>query len=85
MVSPSDSSGMGYSMEGMGYEMRFPGAPGGMTMGFPIGPVFHPAPRELKDIGHCLWTLLLGAIGGAAAQMLARKETRATVESAATR
>jgi hypothetical protein len=93
MMSASDSSGsMGYSsMEGMGYSGMggygsgmSPGGPGSMGMGMPVGPVFHPAPRELKDIGHCLWALLLGAAGGAVAQMIARK-TRPAAESAATR
>jgi hypothetical protein len=91
MMSASDSSGSMSSstMEGMGYSSgmgsgMYPGGPGSMGMGMPVGPVFHPAPRELKDIGHCLWALLLGAAGGAVAQMIARK-TRPAAESAATR
>jgi hypothetical protein len=32
-----------------------------------------PPPRELQDIGHCLWTLLLAAAGGVLAQVVHRR------------
>jgi hypothetical protein len=69
--------GEGEMMTGMGSSSMggSPDMTGSMVMGMgmPIGPVIHPAPRELQDIGHCLWALILGAIGGVAAQGIARR------------
>lgn len=34
------------------------------------------APRELQDIGHCLWTLLFGLLGGVLAQVVHKRSCR---------
>jgi hypothetical protein len=43
----------------------------------PATPQIHPAPRELQDIGHCLWTLLVAGLGGALAKAIQKRKPRA--------
>jgi hypothetical protein len=69
-MGPMGAGDASMGMEGMGGDMSgmmgMGSMPGGM--GIPVLPVTYFAPRELQDIGHSLWTLLLGAAAG----MLAR-------------
>jgi hypothetical protein len=64
-------------------DFAFPiGSTSGVTYSFvgvmpPAAPRIHPAPRELQDIGHCLWTLLVAGLGGALTQAIQRRKHRA--------
>jgi hypothetical protein len=69
----------------MALDFGFPnGSTNGVTFSFvPAAPSIHPAPRELQDIGHCLWTLLVAGLGGALAQAIQRRKHRADPSPAA--
>ena len=67
----------------IGLDFELPnGSTNGVTFAFvgvapPAAPQIHPAPRELQDIGHCLWTLLVAGLGGALAKAIQKRKPRA--------